>query len=233
VSIQQDRPVIDIISQAAAPTLQLSLTAFVVAMLLGLALAVGASSTRLPWLRQFLQSIPPLTLALPGFWLGLMLLEIFSFTLHWFPSFGDKGLPTLVLPVITLAIPVSAGVGQVLTKSFLGTWGQSFVQVARTKGFGRVRLLHSHVLRNSIMPALTMAGMVFGSLLVGTVVTETVFSRPGLGRVLQEAVQQQDIPIVQLMVVLAAVVFVIVNLVVDALYPIIDPRIRRRALRVA
>lgn len=228
-SIEQHQPVIEIIGRSIGSTVVLALAAFCLAVALGLAIAVLASSTRMRWLRQLLQSLPPLALALPGFWLGLVLLQLFSFTVHWFPSFGDKTPNTLVLPMITLAIPVSASIAQILTKSFLSTWRQPFVQVAEAKGFGRPRLLSRHVLRNAIIPALTMAAITFGNLLAGTVIAETVFSRAGLGRVAQEAVTQQDIPVVQFVVVLAAAVFVIVNLVVDALYPVIDPRIRRPA----
>ena len=226
-SIVQNRPVIDIISQGVGSTILLAVLAFAVAIVLGLGIAVLASSTRMRWLRHLLQSLPPLALALPPFWLGLVLLELFSFTLHWFPSFGDQTPNTLVLPVLTLAIPVSANIAQVLTKSFLTTWRQPFVQVAQAKGFGRGALLSRHVLRNAVIPALTMAGITFGQLLAGTVIVEAVFSRAGSGKVTQQAVQQQDIPVVQFVVVLAAAVFVVINLLVDALYPIIDPRIRR------
>ncbi len=232
-SIEQNQPVIDIVGRGIGSTLTLTLLGFLLAILLGLGIAVLASSTRMGWLRQLLQSLPPLALALPPFWLGLVLLQLFSFTFHWFPSFGDKTPATLVLPVITLAIPVSATIAQILTKSFLTTWRQPFVQVAQAKGLGRPRLLSRHVLRNAIIPGLTIAGITFGHLLAGTVIIETVFSRAGLGRITQQAVTQQDIPVVQFVVVLAAFVFVIVNLVVDALYPVIDPRIRRRGLAAA
>jgi len=233
VSIDQGQDVLTIVSRGAWSTIQIALLSFVLAIVLGLGIAVTASSTRMRWLRQLLQSLPPLALSLPTFWLGLVLIQVFAFQLHWFPSFGDKTPNTLVLPVLTLAIPVSASVAQVLTKSFLGVWRQPFVQVAQSKGFGRRQLLSKHVLRNAVIPALTMAGITLGQLLAGAVITETVFSRPGLGSMTQRAVQTQDIPVVQFMVVLAALVFVVVNLVVDALYPVIDPRIRRRGLVAA
>ncbi|MCU1515249.1 MAG: peptide transporter, permease component [Microbacteriaceae bacterium] len=233
ISIDQNQDVLTIVSRGAWSTLQIALLGFAVAIALGLGIAVLASSTRMRWLRQLLQSLPPLALSLPTFWLGLVLIQVFAFQLHLFPSFGDKTANTLVLPVLTLAIPASAGVAQVLTKSFLGVWRQPFVQVAQAKGFGRRQLLSKHVLRNAVIPALTMAGITFGQLLAGAVITETVFSRPGLGSMTQRAVQSQDLPVVQFMVVLAAVVFVTINLVVDALYPIIDPRIRRRGLVTA
>jgi peptide/nickel transport system permease protein len=232
-SIQQQQPVTTVVRRALPATLELSLTAFVIAIVLGVGLAVVASSTRAGWLRQLVQSLPPLALSLPSFWVGLVLLELFSFNLHWFPSFGNSGVRSLVLPAITLAIPVSASIAQVLTKSFLSTWRQPFVQVAESKGLGRSRLLSRHVLRNAVIPSLTIAALVFGNVLGGTVITETVFSRAGLGRLTQQAVAVQDIPVVQFMVVFSALIFVIVNLLVDALYPVIDPRIRRRGLAAA
>ncbi|MFT4124229.1 MAG: ABC transporter permease [Microbacteriaceae bacterium] len=229
-SIQQSQPVVEVVGRSIGGTLELTAAAFVLAIVLGLGIAVVASSTRMPWLRQLLQSLPPLALALPPFWLGLVLLQLFSFTLHWFPSFGDDSLASLVLPTVTLAVPVSASIAQILTKSFLGTWRQPFVQLARAKGLGRPGLLRRHVIRNAVIPALTIAAITFGHLLAGTVIVETVFSRSGLGRVAQEAVTQQDIPVVQFVVVLAAAVFAVVNLLVDGVYPVIDPRIRRRGL---
>jgi peptide/nickel transport system permease protein len=229
-SIQQQQPVTTIVRRALPATLELSVMAFAIAIVLGLSTAVVASSTRVPFVRQLVQSLPPLALSLPTFWVGLVLLELFSFKLHWFPSFGNNGLRSLVLPAITLAIPVSAAMAQVLTKSFLGTWRQPFVQVAEAKGLGRSRLLSRHVLRNAVIPTLTIAAIVFGNVLGGTVITETVFSRAGIGRLTQQAVAAQDIPVVQFVVVFSALIFVVVNLLVDALYPVIDPRIRRRGL---
>jgi peptide/nickel transport system permease protein len=228
-SIQQNQPVTTVVRRALPATMELSLTGFALAVVLGVGLAVVASSTRSNWLRQSVQSLPPLALSLPSFWVGLVLLELFSFQLHWFPSFGNSGVRSLVLPAITLALPVSASIAQVLTKSFLSTWRQPFVQVAEAKGLGRPRVLSRHVLRNAVIPSLTIAGIVFGNVLGGTVITETVFSRSGLGRLTQQAVAAQDIPVVQFMVVFSALIFVIVNLLVDALYPVIDPRIRRSA----
>jgi peptide/nickel transport system permease protein len=232
-SIQQHQPVTTVVRRALPSTLELSLTAFVIAVVLGVTVAAVASSTRVPWVRQVVQSLPPLALSLPTFWVGLFLLEIFSFNLHWFPSFGNNGVRSLVLPAVTLALPVSAAMAQVLTKSFLTTWRQPFVQVAEAKGLRRSSLLSRHVLRNAVIPGLTIAAIVFGNVLGGTVITETVFSRAGLGRLTQQAVASQDIPVVQFMVVFSALIFVIMSLLVDALYPVIDPRIRRRALAVA
>ncbi|ADO44306.1 ABC-type dipeptide/oligopeptide/nickel transport system, permease component (plasmid) [Ketogulonicigenium vulgare Y25] len=226
-SIQHRRPVTDLVAEVLPATLHLSLLALGLALVLGVALAVAASMTRMGWLRQVLQSIPPTILALPGFWIGLVLLQVFAFQLRWVPSLPNRGALSMILPVVTLALPTAAIIGQILTKSLLGTWRQPFVQVARARGLSQWDILHRHVARNAILPALTMAAIIFGNLLTGTIITETVFSRGGLGRLIERAVTQQDIPLVQFMVVFSAFVFVVINLLVDAAYPALDPRIRR------
>jgi peptide/nickel transport system permease protein len=169
----------------------------------------------------------------PTFWLGLVLIQVFSFKLGWFPAFGDDGWRSVVLPAITLAVPVSAGIAQVLSQSLREGWSSPFIAVARAKGASRRRLLFGHALRNSISPALAVIGMSVGGVLAGSVVTETIFSRNGIGRLTQQAVTVQDIPVVQAVVVFAAVVFVGANLVVDLLQMAIDPRVAAGANRKA
>jgi peptide/nickel transport system permease protein len=230
VSIQKDRPVADLVAQALPSTLVLVSVALILALVFGTLLAVLASGTRAGWLRQALQSIPPVVLSLPGFWVALVLIQVFAFQVRWFPSTGDKTLPSLVLPAITLALPIGAIIAQILTKSLLATWRAPFVQVAEARGLGRRQLLTRHVLRNAVIPTLTMLAIIFGNLLGGSIIVETVFGRAGLGRLTENAVTNQDIPVVQFVVVFAALVFVVTNLFVDFLYTILDPRIRRRGL---
>ena len=234
-SLQDKQPVAQLLGDALPATLQLALTAMALASLLGAGIAVAASTTRLSWLRQILLSLPPLSVSLPPFWIGLLLIQLFSFQLRLLPSMGDSSWQSLILPAVTLAVPASAVVAQVLAKSFLATWRQPFVQLAQAKGLSRGEILRKHVFRNAIIPAVTMAAIIFGNLLAGTVVVETVFSRTGIGRTVESAVTQQDIPVVQAVVVLSAVIFVVVNLAVDAVYPLLDPRIvrRRRKSRAA
>ncbi|WAH55829.1 ABC transporter permease [Pseudomonas silvicola] len=227
-SIQTGQPVAGALLQALPATAQLAFAALALALLLGVGLALIASLTRVAWLRDALLGVPALAVSLPTFWLGLLLLQGFSFGLHWFPAMGNRGLPALVLPALTLAIPTAAIIAQVLLRSMATVQRQPFVEALRAKGLGWPRVVCQHILHNALIPVLSLAGVIVGSLLAGSVVTETVFSRQGVGRLAQAAVSVQDIPMVQGVVVLAAVIFVLVNLLVDALYPWLDPRLGKR-----
>ncbi|MGY2011467.1 ABC transporter permease [Nocardia gipuzkoensis] len=224
-SVATGRSVTDTIATALPPTLQLTGAAVVLAVLFGGGLALSATYTTRRWLRQVLLSLPPLAISIPSFWAGLMLVQLLSFRVRLFPAFGNGGLPGLVLPAVTLAIPTGALIAQVLAKSLLSTLDAPFVQTARAKGAGRLRVHLRHALRSASLPALTIVGLLVGQLLASSVVIETVFSRNGLGRVMAGAVSVQDIPLVQGVVVFGAFVFVVVNLVVDLIYPLLDPRI--------
>ena len=224
-AVSTGRPVTSTLADALPQTLQLTGAALLLAVVFGGGLAVLATYTSLRWLRQLLLSLPPLGVSVPTFWIGLLLVEMFSFRLHWFPAFGNDGLRGLVLPAVTLAIPTGAQVAQVLAKSLLTALDQAYVETARAKGAGRWRVHLRHALRNASLPALTVVGLLVGQLIAGSVVVETVFSRDGLGRVTAAAVTAQDIPLVQGVVVFGALIFVVTNLVVDLVYPLLDPRI--------
>ncbi|MFD3586093.1 ABC transporter permease [Streptomyces sp. NPDC058683] len=224
-AVSTGRPVTSTLADALPQTLQLTGAALLLAVVLGGGLAVVATYTSRRWLRQLLLSLPPLGVSVPTFWVGLLLVEAFSFKLHWFPAFGNDGLKGLVLPALTLAIPTGAQVAQVLAKSLLTALDQAYVETARAKGAGRWRVHLRHALRNASLPALTVVGLLVGQLIAGSVVVETVFSRDGLGRVTAAAVTTQDIPLVQGVVVFGALIFVATNLLVDLVYPLLDPRI--------
>ncbi|MGW4906263.1 ABC transporter permease [Streptomyces sp. NPDC004270] len=224
-AVSTGRPVTSTLAVALPQTLQLTGAALLLAVVLGGGLAVVATYTSQRWLRQLLLSLPPLGVSVPTFWVGLLLVEAFSFKLHWFPAFGNDGLKGLVLPALTLAIPTGAQVAQVLAKSLLTALDQAYVETARAKGAGRWRVHLRHALRNASLPALTVVGLLVGQLIAGSVVVETVFSRDGLGRVTAAAVTTQDIPLVQGVVVFGALIFVATNLLVDLVYPLLDPRI--------
>ncbi|MFD9896306.1 ABC transporter permease [Amycolatopsis sp. NPDC059027] len=210
---------------ALPPTLAVTGIAVLLAVLGGGGIAIAGTYTRLPWLRQLLLSLPPWGISLPTFWVGLLLIQFFSFRLRLFPALGTQGVASLILPAITLALPTGAIIGQVLARSLNAQLAEPYVETAAAKGASRLRVHFGHILRNAAVPALTVAGVVAGNLLAGSVITETVFSRDGVGRVTADAVTNQDIPVVQAVIVLAALVFVVLNLVVDLLYPLLDPRI--------
>jgi peptide/nickel transport system permease protein len=223
-SIATGRPVSEVIGEAVSPTLQLAGLAFLIAVLAGAGLAVLATYVRGRSLSTFLLGLPPLGVAIPSFWFGLMLIQWFSFQLPLFPAMGDKSVASLVLPSIALALPTGAMIAQLLSKSLATALGEAYIDTARAKGADRRRVHLRHALRNAALPAITMTGLIVGQLLSGTVVTETVFSRPGIGRVTATAVQQQDIPVVQGIVLFAATASVPANHAVDLVSPLLAPR---------
>lgn len=228
-SWETGRPVTSLLAEGLAATAAVTGLALLLAVLFGAGIALLATGTRFTWLSRTLLNLPPLGVAIPGFWLGLILLEVFSFRLAWFPAIGNEGFGSLVLPAITLAVPTSALIAQLLAKSLHESLGEPWADTARAKGAAPSRVLLGHALRNAALPALTITGLVVGQLLSGAVVTETVFSRTGLGRLTATAVTAQDTPVVQGIVLFAAVIFVVVNLAVDLLYPFLDRRILHQA----
>jgi peptide/nickel transport system permease protein len=224
-SIDTGAPVTTILAQALPPTLALTLLAVVIGVLAGLVLGTVAAYAPSRRVREIVLTITPLGNSIPTFTVGLVLIQIFAFGLRWFPSGGIKTASSVVLPAITLALPVVAVITQIFAKSLIRTLGDDFVRTAVAKGATWPRLHFRHALRNSISPTLTLAGVITGNLLAGTVVAESVFSRPGLGRAAVDAIDKQDLPVLQAIVLLSAVVFVVINLIVDLLLPVVDPRL--------
>jgi len=225
VSTQTGRPASDLLLESLPPTLALTAFAFLLSVVFGVVLALSASLARAQWLRNLLSSLPPLGVSIPVFWIGLLLLQAFSFRIRLFPSMGNEGFESLVLPAITIAIPSGAFIAQLLSRSLRSTLAQPYVEIVRAKGASERRVQLGHAFRNAAIPSLTMVGVLIGGLLSGAVVTETVFSRLGIGRLVVTAVNNRDVPVVQTVVVFAALVFVVANLVVDLVYPLIDRRI--------
>ncbi|GAA2181363.1 ABC transporter permease [Brooklawnia cerclae] len=230
-SFRDGRPAVELVGSVLPETLRLAALALPIAIVFGVALALGSVFSRRRWVRRFISSLPALGVAVPTFWVGLMLLQLFSFRLRAFPALGNEGFASLVLPAVTLAIPTGAIIAQLLSKSLRQTLGEPYIQIVRSKGAGRWRVNFGHALRNATLPTLTMLGILVGNLLAGATVSETVFSRVGIGRLTVTAVNDRDIPLVQVLVLFVAAVFVVVNLVVDLLYPLVDPRIRVSAGR--
>ncbi|MET7772904.1 ABC transporter permease [Nocardia sp. NPDC005366] len=232
-SIVTGQPVTRAIGDAIPATLGLAGLALLFATVGGVALAFAATYTRRPWLRNSLAALPSLGVSVPTFWTGLLLLQLFSF--HWrlAPAFGGHGFTGTILPALTLAVPIGAVIAQVLAAGLESTWRQPFVEVALSKGGSRWWVQRTHVLRPASVPTFTIAGVLVGNMLAGSVVVETVFARAGIGRLTQTSVMAQDIPVVQGIVVFTSLVFVSVNLAVDLLYPLLDPRIADRSRRAA
>ncbi|WP_173088328.1 ABC transporter permease [Devosia sp. 1635] len=226
-SVQAGVPVNTVLAANAWPTLKLASLALVFAVLLAGLVAFAATLAPFNWLRNALQMVPSLMISVPVFWLGIMLIQLFSFRLRLVPIINPSEFQALILPVATLAVPIAAPLAQILIRSLDEIETQPFVAVARAKGASRPFVLWHHVLRNALLPVLTIAGVLFGELLAGAVVTETVFGINGLGRVTEQAVSNQDTAVLQAIVVLAALGFVLINLLVDLLAPLVDPRLNR------
>lgn len=221
-------PVRVLIGSAIGSTVLLAGLGLLTAVVLAVVLATAASLLPWPWLAGAIRSLPSLFVSVPVFWLGIVLIQLFSFRLGWISVIRPGPLEGLILPVLTLAVPISAPLAQILLRSIDGVRAAPFVGVVRAKGASEGWLLANNVLRNAAVPTLTIAGVLLGEFIGGAVVTETVFARYGIGRVTADALATQDIPVLQGIVVLAAAAFVVVNLAVDLIAPLIDPRLRRR-----
>lgn len=226
-SIQRGVPVGESLAIDLPATLWLTALALLTAM--GLAFAIAFAATLAPFrrLRSALAALPSLMISLPVFWLGVVLIQIFSFRLELVPVIGAGEWEGLILPVATLCVPIAAPIAQILIRAIDEVSLQPFVTVARAKGASPAWVLWRHVLRNALPPTLTIAGVLFGELLAGAVVTESVFGLNGLGRLTEQAVVNRDAAVLQAIVVLSAVGFVLINLAVDLLLPLIDPRLQR------
>lgn len=226
-SLQNGASVEALLITALPSTLTLASLAFATAVLLAVGISVAATFAGADWLRRAFRSLPPLFVSIPVFWLGIVLLQVLSFQLGLVPVIGANPVEALILPVLTIAVPIAAPLAQILIRSIDDTVAEPFVAVARSRGASPGWLLSKEVARNALLPTLTIAGVLFGELVAGAVVTETVFARTGIGRLTQEAVATRDIPVLQAIVVISAVGFVAINLLVDLVAPAIDPRLRK------
>ncbi|MFT4197343.1 MAG: ABC transporter permease [Pseudoxanthomonas sp.] len=210
-------------------TLELTAAAAVVALLLAVAVAVGAAGSRRGG--RIATQVELVVAAIPTFWLGIVLLFVFSFTLRWFPVSGADGLSALVLPAFALGLPLAAVIGQVLRKELERALEQPFALSVRAWGVGGLQLRLRHGLRHAALPAVSLGGWMIGGLIGMAVITEQVFGRPGLGRILVSAVQQKDLPVVLAVAVISALVYVVTSTLADLAYLWIDPRLRDRQTR--
>jgi peptide/nickel transport system permease protein len=224
-SLSQHLPVSDLIGQRIGPTLLLSVSAAVLSLVAGSTLAYLATFARWNPLRILLTRLPALGASFPQFFVALFLIQFFSFQLGWFPATGTEGVVSLVMPVLTISVLASSVLAQVLIKSFEETLRLPYVVTARAKGLSRNAVHRKHAFRNAALPAMTILGVIVGLTVTSSIVVETVFTREGVGKLAQESVLSQDVPVVLAVVTIAAAVFVLVNLVVDLLYPLLDPRI--------
>jgi peptide/nickel transport system permease protein len=225
-SIRSRRPVTIEIGENLASTAQLALAAMLVAVGIGIPLGLLAALSRNSWLDVASMGTALLGVSMPSFWLGLLLIFVFSLHLAWFPATGGGDLHHLILPAVTLGMIAAAIIARLTRSSMLEVLGQDYVRTARAKGLGSFSVVVRHALKNALIPIITIFGLQFGNLLAGAVIVETVFSRPGLGRLIVGGILNKDFPLVQGVVLFVATIYVLINLLVDVAYAYADPRIR-------
>jgi peptide/nickel transport system permease protein len=225
-SFQDQRPVTEVLAERLPATLQLAGAALALALVLAIPLGVLAARFRGRALDSAAMGFSLLGISIPNFWLGPVLILIFSLQLGWTPVSGRDGPMSLLLPAVTLGTALAAILARMVRASVLEVLGEDYVRTARAKGLGEIAVMRRHALRNAWLPVLTLVGLQLGALLGGAVITETVFAWPGVGSLLIDAIRGRDYPVVQGCVLLISLTYVIVNTATDIAYAWIDPRIR-------
>ncbi|GAB2958137.1 ABC transporter permease [Nonomuraea fastidiosa] len=220
-------PVTQAIGEQAAATVELAVAAALTGLFLAVAIALATAGRR-RW-RGLASVVELVAASTPTFWLGIVLLTVFSFGLRLLPSTGGQGFASLVLPALCLALPIAGVLGHVLREALEEVLEEPFIVSARARGLSDTVVRLRHALRHALTPLVTMTGFWVGALLGGAVVTETLFTRQGIGRLLVSAVNAKDLPLVLGVVLLSALIYVLVNLLVDLLYLVIDPRLKEAA----
>jgi peptide/nickel transport system permease protein len=225
-SLRTKRPVMEEIAEQLPQTIALAVVAMIFAIVLGVVLGVIAATHQHTWIDALSSVVALLSVSMPSFWLGLMLIFVFALGLGWFPATGQGGIERLVLPAVTLGWFAAAIIARLVRSSMLEVLRQEYVLTARAKGLRESLVVYRHALRNALIPTVTIVGLQFGTLLGGAVIVETVFARQGLGRLIVGGILQKDFPIVQGAVLITALVYVLANFLVDLVYAALDPRIR-------
>ncbi len=219
------QPVLDLIKVNLPHTLSLTTVGILISVTIGLVLGTLAAVKHNTWVDSLAMFTALVGVSMPSFWLGLMMIFLFSLRLGWLPATGTGGWERMVMPALTLGVVAAGTITRMVRSSVLDVMRSDYVRTARAKGVMEHVIVMSHVLRNALVPVITIVGIQFGRLLAGTVVIESVFSRPGLGRLTVSAILAKDFQVVQAGVMISAVIFMVVNLIVDICYALIDPRI--------
>ena len=226
ISIRSQRPVIDEVADRFGPTLLLTVAAMAWAVVFGLLIGIVSAVKRGRWPDRLGMAFAVSGISMPPFALGILLMEVFSVWLGWFPTVGAESWRHYVLPSITLGAGVAAVMARFTRSALIEVLSEDYVRTARAKGRPARQVLSRHALRNALIPVVTMMGLQFGFLLGGSIVVEKVFNWPGMGRLLVDAVEMRDYPVMQTCVLLFSLEFLLINLVVDLLYGWLNPSIR-------
>ena len=225
-SFQYRAPALQVVTERLMATVQLALAAMLITVGVGVSLGIVAAVRRGTGYDYASTVLAVLGQSLPNFWLGIMLILLFGVALRWLPTSGFESWRHLILPAVTLAAFPMALVARLTRSSMLEILGRDFIRTGRAKGLAERAVIARHALRNAAVPLLTVIGLQIGTLLGGAVITESVFAWPGMGKLVVDAIFFRDFPVVQTVLILSATLFVVINLLVDLLYTVIDPRIR-------
>lgn len=225
LSYETRRPVVEELRNAFPATLELSIASLLIAVLIGVPAGITSAVRQYSIVDKTIRFFILIAVSLPTFWLGLMLIFLFSVILKWLPSFGRGGWQNLVLPAFSLSCYSIAIIVRMTRSSMLEVLRNEYITTARAKGIPEFFIIYKHALRNALIPVVTIVGLQFGTLLGGAVLTETVFAWPGIGRLLIQAIFSRDYPIIRVGVLLVSACFVLINLLVDILYTYIDPTV--------
>jgi ABC-type dipeptide/oligopeptide/nickel transport system permease component len=224
-SFRSRQPVTQLIAAEFPYTLQLAVGGFVIGLLLGGTLGTIAGVWPNGWIDTVCMTLALAGLSLPSFWIGMLLIQVFATQLGWVPVLGT-GFDALILPSITLGLFIAGGLARLARNSLIEVMAQDYIRTAHAKGLTALRVVAKHAMRNAVIPPLTLLGIQFALLIGGAVVTESVFARPGIGRLLVQAVLEKDFPVVQGVVLLTTAAYALINLLIDLAYGIIDPRVQ-------
>jgi len=225
-SIVSRRPVTQEVADRLSATLELTAAAMAISVILGVSVGTIAAATRSRHLEGALMLGATMGVSVPTFWIGLLFIYFFALQLGWFPVLGSADVKGTVLPAVTLALPGAAVLARVTRSSLVDVLHQDYIRTALAKGLSWQRVVRHHAMRNGLIVVLTIVGLQFGGLLAGSVIVETVFARPGIGSFAIGAIQARDYPVVQGITLVFSLFYVLINLVLDVLYSVIDPRIR-------
>ena len=225
-SLRHREPAMALVRSHLWATLELSFAAFFVATVVAVPIGILGAVKPHSLYDHAVMTLTLIGQSAPTFWIGIMLILAFGLELRWFPIGGRGGLTHLVMPAITLGAFAMASIARLTRSAMLDVLRLDYINTARAKGLGNSRVIWKHALKNAAIPVVTIMGLQFGALLGGAVVTETVFSWPGIGRLAIQGIYNRDYPVVQASVFIAAAFFVVINFIVDLLYTILDPRIR-------
>ena len=230
-SYETHTPVTERILSALPATVRLAIAAIIFAVVVGLPIGIVSATKQYSFFDNFFMVFALIGISLPVFWSGMMLIILFSVKLKWLPSSGFQTIRHLILPGITLGMQSAAMIARMTRSSMLDVIRQDYIRTVRAKGLSEFMITFSHVLRNALIPIVTVIGLQFGQLIGGAVLTETIFSIPGIGRLMVQALKNRDYPVILGCVLFISVMFCLVNLIIDVIYAFLDPKIKAQYSR--